>query len=117
GSPRYMAPEQKRGVRVDARADLYALGAVLHEMLVGCPPCAGRGVDALRNRAARLPADVEALVCRALAEAPADRPASALRMARELHVLARRHRPTVRGHLARLFGRRRVAAPAADGAT
>ncbi len=39
GSPRYMSPEQMRSTKdVDARADVWALGAVVHELIAGEPP-------------------------------------------------------------------------------
>jgi|GEM_PF-2742783 len=58
GTPAYMAPEQARGElsRVDARSDVYALGAVLYEMTTGHPPFQGGGIaDLIRRVAHELP--------------------------------------------------------------
>ncbi|MDE3206893.1 MAG: serine/threonine protein kinase [Acidobacteriota bacterium] len=41
GTPKYLSPEQIRGADPDARADLYSLGVVMYEMLVGSPPYVG----------------------------------------------------------------------------
>src|SRR5262245_2451979 len=55
GTPKYMAPEQTRGAAVDARADLYALGCVLFEMLKGSPPYAGTVQEVLLAHASPAP--------------------------------------------------------------
>jgi serine/threonine protein kinase len=68
GTRAYAAPEQRRGERVDARADIYALGCLLHEMLTGLPPRSARGLPG---------SPVDAVLRRALADDPRDRYASA----------------------------------------
>src|SRR5947209_3093768 len=90
GTPHYMSPEQAMGEReLTARSDVYALGAVLYEMLVGEPPFTGPTAQAivakvLTESARRVipqrhtvPPHVEAAVLTALEKLPADRFASA----------------------------------------
>ena len=93
GTPAYMAPEQAAAdPRVDARADLYALGVVAYEMLAGRPPFTAPTAQAMlaaqvamtpdpvdRYRPG-IPADLSALVMRALEKIPGDRPQSAEEM-------------------------------------
>lgn len=86
GTPAYMSPEQAVGdPDVDSRADIYALGCVVYEMLAGEPPFTASNVQALiakivadkPTRLARhrpdLPSHIEQAVHRALEKAPADR--------------------------------------------
>ncbi|HVK67241.1 MAG TPA: serine/threonine-protein kinase [Polyangium sp.] len=91
GTPRYMSPEQALGEPVDARSDLYAVGALLYQMLVGMPPFVER--DAARVMAkhvheppiapreaapeAGIPRALSDLVVRALCKRQEDRPESA----------------------------------------
>ena len=90
GTPQYMSPEQAMGEKVvDARSDIYALGAVTYEMLAGDAPFTGSSVQAivakvLSERPTSLhtlrdtvPAGVEEAVFTALAKLAADRFASA----------------------------------------
>ena len=90
GTPQYMSPEQAMGERsVDKRTDIYALGAVLYEMLTGEPPFTGATVQAIvaKVMAERpvppstvrdtVPIHVEDAVLTALAKLPADRFGSA----------------------------------------
>jgi WD40 repeat protein len=106
GTPAYMAPEQARGLAVDARADLFSLGCVLYRMATGRPPFDAADLCGLLVRLAvdepppprRLNADVPAaldrLVGRLLSKNPEDRPASARVVVEALQALedARRRR-------------------------
>ena len=75
GKLMYMAPEQELDAsRVDRRADLYSLGVIFFEMLVGCTPRSGQKVTELRPE---LPPETEKFVRKALARKPEERFSSA----------------------------------------
>ena len=90
GTPHYMSPEQASGdPNLDGRADIYALGCVLYEMLAGEPPYTGPTAQAIiakrmlepipRVRTVResVPQELEGAITRALAKTPVDRYATA----------------------------------------
>jgi serine/threonine protein kinase len=101
GTPEYMAPEQVAGEVVDGRCDLYALGCVLYELVTGTRVFEGTSSvvimgkqmrempDAPRLRAPSrgIPEEVDAVILRALAKAPADRFATAAELGEALEEL------------------------------
>ena len=97
GTPQYMSPEQATGDRtLDARSDVYSLGAVLYEMLTGEPPHTGATVQAviaklmterptpIRTVRETVTPALDAAVTRSLAKVPADRYPSAADFSRAL---------------------------------
>jgi serine/threonine protein kinase len=103
GTPAYMSPERANGISDDPRSDLYALGAMWFELLVGEPPFPGetsikvilRHVHEAPRRPSQanphnpVPPFVDELVLRLLEKAPEGRPASAKALLDELDAIER----------------------------
>jgi serine/threonine protein kinase/WD40 repeat protein len=100
GTPSYMAPEQARGEPSDERSDIYALGALLYNILTGRAPHVGMTTSEVLDHVAagshtpiakrepHLPGELAALVEHAMAHDPAKRIASAKELAEELRRFA-----------------------------
>jgi serine/threonine-protein kinase len=97
GTPQYMAPEQARGGKdIDRRADVYALGATLYEVLGGRPPFDGNTLvdvlmkvvydepEPLRKFAPQVPLDLETIVMKCLEKDPVRRYDTARALAEDL---------------------------------
>ncbi|MEQ8820694.1 MAG: protein kinase [Sumerlaeia bacterium] len=89
GTPRYMSPEQVHGGRIDARSDIYAVGIIIYEMLIGSPPfisgdIAYQQVNVLptppREICPQVPAVVDGVVMKCLEKSPNDRFQSSLEL-------------------------------------
>jgi eukaryotic-like serine/threonine-protein kinase len=116
GTPDYISPEQVKGQRGDQRSDIYALGAMLYEMLTGQPPFTGPNPLAVMNERvlndakparelnAEISPELEEILFRALEREPRHRYSTAAEMAWELEhpelvgVSDRDQRPALRGH-------------------
>src|SRR5205823_7352703 len=98
GTPHYLAPELIEGLEATEASDIYALGCVLYECLVGEPPFAGRGAAEIgfahltepapdpRDRRAELSEGVAQAVLTALEKDPVARPTTATALARMLMI-------------------------------
>jgi hypothetical protein len=101
GTPRYMSPEQARGLAVDHRTDIFSLGIVLYEMVTGQPPFQGNSpVDTLHAIAfeetrpvtalkANVPAGVQRVIARCLRKRREDRYGAARELAADLRAVQR----------------------------
>jgi eukaryotic-like serine/threonine-protein kinase len=117
GTPGYMPPEQVRGNEIDHRADLYALGVVLWELLTLSPYVTGRGPQQVlmasleprfrrpSDQRADVPPELDALLERALRSRSNERIASAEAFARELRAImtSEGERPPIRTLVADLL--------------
>ncbi len=109
GTPRYMSPEQAQGRPLDARSDLYSLGVLLYQMLVGRPPFIDDDAVVVMARhiksppvpaieaapGAGIPSSLSALLQRALAKRPDERPRSAQELIAELDRTMDQARPSL----------------------
>src|SRR5262245_50001466 len=100
GTPGYMAPEQRTtGTTLSERTDVYALGLVLYELLVGQHPFSGTGRDRLQappppsSIVPTVNQQLERIIMKSLSATPEDRPANALAVAAALPNVAMRRVP------------------------
>jgi serine/threonine-protein kinase len=108
GTPAYMAPEQARGGTIDARTDVYGVGATLYTALAGRAPYEGEDAATalsklvsneepprLRSIASSVPPELELVVQRAMAKDPRDRYQTALELDAALAAFEAARRPDV----------------------
>src|SRR4030095_11158786 len=89
GTPAYMSPEQIRGEQVDARTDIFSLGAVLHEMLSGQRPFPGAslgdsGHAILHDEPSPLPDEVPPVIAQVIRRCLEKEPTRRLQSAQDL---------------------------------
>ncbi len=126
GTPSYMAPEQmEAGDTVDARSDIWALGTILHELLLGKPPYTGDSLPQIfmkimrsrPPRASRLragvPSEIDAIVAQCLAIEPTDRFQTVAELAWALSAVGTPHARDSAERISRVFDKRSSEAPPA----
>ena len=111
GTPDYMAPEQKRGMHVDHRADIYSLGVMLYEMLCGQVP---QGVFDLPSRLVPVDERVDQVVVRAMHQEPDRRYQNTQEMRNEVQTISVAKSPNAKAPRPR-GSRRHMAAMALAG--
>jgi beta-lactam-binding protein with PASTA domain/predicted Ser/Thr protein kinase len=96
GTAQYLSPEQARGESVDARSDVYSVGCMLYELVTGAPPFTGDSPVAVAYQHVRedpklpssinpaIPAELDAILLKAMSKNPANRYQSAAEMRNDL---------------------------------
>ncbi len=93
GTPRYMSPEQVHGGRIDNRSDIYAVGIIMYEQLIGSPPFISGDISYQQVNVAPtspkeicpvIPQAVDRIIMKCLEKAPADRYQDAVELKRDI---------------------------------
>ncbi len=110
GTPNYMSPEQARGEQLDARSDIFSLGAILYELLAGVRAFDGKNIDAILAKVISgdptplallrpdLPEALQGVVARAIEKDPEKRYQTAGELRNQLAICAGRPAPPTVGH-------------------
>ncbi|MCC5874624.1 MAG: protein kinase [Candidatus Sumerlaeia bacterium] len=93
GTPRYMSPEQVHGGRIDSRSDIYSVGIIIYELLIGSPPFISGDISyqqvnvlptSPREICPAIPAPVDRIIMKCLEKSPLDRYQSTLELKRDI---------------------------------